>query len=100
MLDFARIHGFEWDEGNIRKSSDKHTVHPLEAEEVFISTPLLITEDVGHSALEQRYRALGMSGGGRLLFIAFTLRQDGTKIRVISARDMSRKERGIYAQET
>ena len=100
MLDFARIDGFDWDDGNRQKSSKKHAVTQLEAEQIFANTPFLIVEDAKHSRAEQRYQALGKSFGERLLFVAFTLRQAGTKIRVISVRDMNRKERAIYAQET
>jgi len=99
MLDFARIDGFDWDDGNRQKSSNKHAVAQAESEQIFANSPLLIVEDVKHSGLEQRYQALGKSFGERLLFVAFTLRQTGTKIRVISVRDMNRKERAIYAQE-
>ena len=99
MGDFARIDGFDWDDGNRQKSSKKHAITQAEAEQIFANSPLLIVEDVKHSGLEQRYQALGKSFGERLLFVAFTLRQTGTKIRVISVRDMSRKERAIYAQE-
>ena len=94
MPDFARIDGFDWDDGNRQKSSNKHAVAQAEAEQIFANSPLL-----KHSGLEQRYQALGKSFGERLLFVAFTLRQTGTKIRVISVRDMNRKERAIYAQE-
>ena len=50
--------------------------------------------DTVHSQHEERYYALGQTDSGRLLFIAFTMRED--LIRVISARDMSRKERKVY----
>ena len=100
MLDLERIDGFDWDDGNRQKSARKHSVTQLEAEQVFAHSPLLIVEDVDHSGSEQRYQALGKSFAGRLLFVAFTLRQTETKIRVISVRDMHRKERTIYAQET
>jgi len=100
MLDFARIEGFDWDEGNRQKSLDKHAVTQVEAEQVFANAPLLIVEDTKHGQSEPRYQALGKTFDQRSLFIAFTLRTDGTKIRVISARDMHRKERAIYAQET
>jgi len=43
-------------------------------------------------------RALGKTHAGRRLQITFALREDGTLIRVISARDMHRKERSIYEQ--
>jgi uncharacterized DUF497 family protein len=100
MLDFARIDGFDWDEGNSRKSSDKHAVSQLEAEQLFANTPLIIMEDTKHSQMEPRYQALGQSNEGRPLFAAFTTREGGAKIRIISVREMSRKERAIYAQET
>ena len=49
-----------------------------------------------HSEKEPRYYVLGHTIAGRRLFIAFTVREE--KIRVISARDMSKKERKIYEQ--
>lgn len=67
-----------------------------EAEQVFFNVPLLLLEDVRHSQSEIRFHALGQSDARRFLHITFTLRQSGTLIRVISARDMHRKERQIY----
>lgn len=99
MLDFRRVIGFDWDAGNARKSADKHAVSQAEAEQVFFNQPLVVAADAGHSSQEARYHALGTTDGGRLLHVTFTLRQDGTLVRVISARAMSRKERGRYAQE-
>ena len=100
MIDFARIQGFQWDEGNERKSSDKHGVSQSEAEQIFFNLRLRITTDPLHSDVEPRWDALGVTDQGRRLQVAFTLRVDGTRIRVISARDMSRKERPIYEGET
>lgn len=56
--------------------------------------PLIAAPDVAHSQEEPRFFSLGQTDAGRLLFLVFTLR--GTLIRVISARDMSRKERKVY----
>lgn len=100
MIDFERIEGFQWDDGNARKSADKHGVDQAEAEQVFFNEPLLVVEDAGHSRTEPRLHALGVSHEGRRLHVTFTLRDDQTKIRVISARDMHRKERARYDQET
>ncbi len=100
MLDFNRIVGFQWDIGNARKSADKHGVQQAEAEQVFFNEPLLVVEDVSHSRSEPRLHALGVTDAGRRLHVTFTLREKDTRIRVISARDMSRKERGRYEQET
>jgi len=100
MIDFSRVTGFDWDAGNARKSEEKHGVSQAEAEQVFFHDPLLIVEDEKHSKKEPRFHALGASGEGRLLHVVFTLRANGSKLRVISARDMSRKERRIYEQET
>ena len=95
MIDFGRIVGFDWDDGNRAKNA-KHAVTPVEAEQAFLNAPLLVTPDEPHSTAEPRYRALGTTLTGRRLTIIFTLRAGGTLIRVISARDMHRKERNIY----
>lgn len=97
MSDLPAIVGFDWDDGNARKN-DKHGVSQSEAEEVFFNLPLLLLEDARHSGQELRYHALGKTDEGRRLHITFTLREDGTLIRVISARDMHRKERSTYEQ--
>ena len=99
MFDLTQIEGFEWDEGNNRKSVEKHDVSQAEAEQVFFNDPLLILEDIGHSSRETRLHALGRTDAGRLLHISFTLRSGGKLIRVISARTMHRKERLRYEQE-
>ena len=69
-----------------------------EAEQIFFNAPLLVLDDVVHSQNELRPHALGVTDDGRRLHITFTLRQTGQFIRVISARDMHRKERAIYEQ--
>jgi uncharacterized DUF497 family protein len=97
MIDLSRITGFNWDEGNSRKN-DKHSVSMAEAEQIFFNAPLLVLDDVVHSQNELRLHALGVTDDGRRLHITFTLRQTGQFIRVISARDMHRKERAIYEQ--
>ncbi len=93
--DLNKAAGFDWDAGNARKN-DKHGVSAAEAEQVFFNAPLLLLEDAGHSQQERRLHALGKTDSGRGLHITFTLRQLGTLIRVISARDLHRKERAIY----
>ena len=89
--------GFDWDDGNSRKN-DKHGVTNAEVEQVFLNTPLIIAVDVKHGLQERRFHALGRSDADRWLHITYTERGDGTLIRPISARDMSRKERAIYEQ--
>jgi uncharacterized protein len=95
MIDLAEIAGFDWDNDNTRKEG-KHVVSMGEAEQVFFNQPLLLPADAKHSELEARHHALGRTDEGRLLHIAFTLRKADSLIRVISARDMHRKERTIY----
>lgn len=97
--DFSLVEGFEWDEGNARKNAEKHDVSQVEAEQVFFNEPLLLMDDVKHNQIEARLHAMGKSDAGRLLHITFMLKHEGTRIRVISARDMSRKERAYYAKE-
>lgn len=97
MIDLSRISGFDWDDGNARKNH-KHGVSTAEAEQVFFNAPLLLLADEKHSGIELRLHALGRTDEERLLHITFTLRKSGSLIRVISARDMHRKERTIYDQ--
>ena len=99
MIDLARIEGFDWDAGNARKN-ERHGVTQAEAEQAFFDPSLLVAPDLSHSAAEPRFHALGTTVAGRLLHVTFTLRFQGTKIRVISARDMSRKEEVFYEQKT
>lgn len=99
MIDWSRVTGFDWDDGNRRKSADKHAVSQGEAEQVFFNDPLLVVADSAHSQSEMRLHALGKTDDRRLLHVTFTLRGGGSLIRVISARDMSRKEREVYERE-
>ncbi len=99
MIDWAWIEGFDWDEGNSRKSVDKHSVSQTEVEQIFFGDPLLVVEDPRHSRREARFHALGRTAAGRLLLVTFTLRRGNTLIRAISARPMHRKERLRYEQE-
>lgn len=99
MIDLSKISGFDWDEGNARKN-EKHGVSMAQAEQIFFNEPLLLLADMKHSQGESRLHALGKTDEGRSLHITFTLRNDGEKIRVISARDMHKKERTIYEQAT
>jgi len=99
MIDLTKITGFDWDEGISRKNV-KHSVSIAESEQVFFNAPLLLLEDVKHSQMESRFHALGKTDDGRLLHITFVLRNDGKAIRVISARDMHKKERSFYEKTT
>lgn len=86
--------GFEWDDGNAEKNWQKHQVRSNECEEVFFRAPWMVPAYPGQSSREERFAAFGRTELGRLLWIVFTFR--GNRIRVISARDMSRRERREY----
>lgn len=88
--------GFDWDQGNREKNWIRHGVTMEECEEAFANTPRVVTDDPGHSATEMRYSMLGKTNAARAIHIIFTVR--GDFIRVISARDQSRKERSRYEQ--
>jgi len=90
--------GFEWDDGNRDKNLLKHQVTNTESEQIFFNQPLIVHFDGKHSQSENRFYALGHTDTGRMLFVVFTIRDK--KIRVISSRDMSRKERAIYRETT
>jgi uncharacterized protein len=99
MVILEKVAGFDWDAGNARKN-DRHGVSMAEAEQVFFNVPVLMLPDSAHSQSEPRYHALGKTIDGRRLHSSFTLRDGGKLIRVISARDMHRKERAHYEQAT
>lgn len=95
-FDVSKIEGFEWDVHNSQKNQLKHRVSPEECQELFYNKPLLVSADKTHSTTEKRLQALGKTDGSRELFLVFTIRKNS--IRVISARDQSRKERIIYQE--
>lgn len=87
--------GFEWDEWNIEKNRALHHVMPEEQEQVFFDENKVIYEDKGHSLSEERRLIIiGKTKTGRLLYEAFTLRNG--KIRIISARDLNKKEVNLF----
>jgi uncharacterized DUF497 family protein len=86
--------GFAWDDANSHKNREQHQVTPEEAEDIFFREPLVVRSDVRHSKTEKRYYALGYTGAGRRLFVAFTVRRK--LIRIISARDMNRNETAVW----
>ena len=88
--EFAR---FDWDAGN-REKNLKHGVHASECEQVFFNEPLLILDDPKHSVAEERFAAFGQTDQGRRLVVVYTHRAN--LLRVISARDMNRREREFY----
>ncbi len=89
--------GFEWDQGNAGKNWIKHGVSRSECEQVFFNEPIMVATDHKHAAVEKRWYVLGRTDLNRYLFIVFTVRRN--LIRVISARDMSKKERLIYEEK-
>ena len=93
---FPGITGFDWDEGNSAKTWQRHGVTQAEAEQVFLSRPLVVGQAHKQAAKEARQFVLGRTDQGRDLTVVFTLRR--SQLRVISARPMSRKERRVYAQ--
>ncbi len=93
---FPAFSSFDWDDGN-RDKNLKHGVLNGEAEQIFFNEPLIVLDDPVHSVAEDRYAAFGKTDNARTLVVIFTMR--GEKIRVISARDMNRKERKYYEDQ-
>ena len=89
--------GFQWDQGNIDKNLIKHNVENWETEQVFFNKPLLVLDDSKHSIPEKRWAAFGRTDADRFLIVIFTRRS--SLIRVISARDMNKKERKFYDEK-
>lgn len=96
-MQFNSISGFDWEAGNRDKNLYLHQVSWIECEEGFFNLPLVMELDITHSSVEERFTLLGQTNAGRHLFLVFTIRNE--KIRVISARDMSKKERAEYEKD-
>ena len=92
--EFRNWEGFDWDGGNLPKNWEKHRVSASECEQVFFNHSLVAGPDEKHLGLEVRHYALSVTDAGRRLFVVFTVRRK--KIRVISARDMNRRERKVF----
>jgi len=95
---FSNCIGFDWDDGNSEKNWVLHQVSRNESEQIFFNAPIVAGDDVSHSQSEKRWSLLGKTDAHRLLFIVFTVREE--LIRVISARDMNKKERRIYHEKS
>ena len=93
IVEYPEFDGFDWDEGD-RDKNRKHNVKHWECEQIFFNQPVVILDDPLHSVAEKRFAAFGISDDGRRLTVIYTKR--GIKIRIISARDMNRKERDFY----
>ena len=94
MLIFPEPLEFEWDKGNQGKNLIKHGVSDEECEEVFFDERKKILKDVLHSGKEERHILLGRTKEKRILFVVFMIQK--AKIRVISARDLNKKELKLY----
>ncbi len=92
----AGVAGFEWDAGNSDKNWRSHEVRQAEAEQVLLNRPVGLAADLSHSQTEPQFFTLGRTDSGRHLAVVFTVR--GNRVRVISARPMSRTERRTYGQ--
>ena len=97
-MNLDEVVGFDWDEANVLKNWEKHKVKHTEAEEIFENKPRIVSKDYKHSLREARYQILGVTNEKRELSVIFTFR--GRKVRVISARDMNRKESAKYEEAT
>jgi uncharacterized DUF497 family protein len=93
-LDTELLTGFDWDDGNIYKNERKHGLNYKLIEEVFFNEPLLIVEDFQHSEDECRCVEFGKDNRSTKIMVVFTVRDN--LIRVISAREMTKKEKKFY----
>ena len=88
---------FEWDQNKAKSNLQKHRVGFPEAATVFYDQMSITVYDPDHSVEEDRYITIGASLAGRFLMVAHTDR--GDKVRIISARELTRAERKAYEEE-
>ena len=87
---------FEWDTDKAIANLKRHKVSFQEASTVFGDTLSITIVDPDHSVGEQRYIIIGSSYMERILMVSHTDR--GERIRIISARELTRKERKAYEE--
>jgi uncharacterized DUF497 family protein len=87
---------FEWDPAKARANEQKHGVSFFEASEVFDDDHSSAVRDPDQAVDEDRYLIFGMSKDGKYLVVSYTER--GDRIRLISARQMTPRERRAYEQ--
>lgn len=89
--------GFDWDQWNIQKNELKHGVAAVEAESAFCDVHHVLFRDQRHSTeKEERFVLYGLSFEERILMVGFTIRHG--KVRIITARSASQKERKVYEE--
>lgn len=93
MGETKEVYEFDWDSGNSDKPK-KHGLTLEEVEEAFFDQQRMVFEDWKHSTAEKRLTFLGKTKQERLLNITYTIRKQ--KIRVITARDINKKEVYLY----
>jgi len=87
---------FSWDEGKNRENLRKHGISFEEASTAFSDENARLKHDPDHSQDEERFILLGFSAKLRLIVVSHVYRQDGQKIRIVSARKATRNERKRY----
>jgi len=88
---------FNWDQGNQDKNWHTHQVTAKEAEQVFFNQPIHLLKDIKQSQKEDRFIALGVTDKKCQLHLVYTVIK--SKIRIISARNQSKKERMLYGEK-
>jgi hypothetical protein len=88
---------FQWDPKKARANLNRHGVSFEEARTVFADPLFLIVQDPDHSIGERRFIIIGESESRRLLVVAYTGADE--LIRLISAREATRKERRAYEDD-
>lgn len=88
---------FEWDPDKARTNQSKHGISFDEASTVFQDALSMTIPDPLHSLNEERFVLIGHSCRGRLLVVVHTCR--GNRLRLISARQATNKERVEYEKE-
>jgi uncharacterized DUF497 family protein len=89
---------YEWDREKDRTNREKHGISFAEAATVFLDPLATTVPDDRHSIDEFRFRTIGYTATQRLVIVAHTDRHD--RIRLISAREASPRERRQYEQQT
>jgi len=92
------LYYFDWDENKNRINLEKHGITFEEASTVFFDNRAILFDDPEHSIDEDRFLLLGMSETAKVCIVCHCYRESDTVIRIISARQATRKEEQRYVR--
>lgn len=89
---------FTWDENKNEINKKKHGISFEEATEVFSDDNAILFDDPDHSLEEDRFLIIGAIKSSKICIVSHCYKDDDNIIRLISAREATKRERTVYLE--